>query len=453
MVKSLTDISQYTENERTIAAISTATGPGAISIVRLSGPMALFILSKIFKPKLCEFESHKIYYGHIKDGAEIVDEVLVSVMLSPRTYTKEDMVEINCHGGFISATSILSLLIKNGAVMAEPGEFTKKAFLNGRINLSEAESVVDIINARTNISRALSLNVLSGKLGKKINMLRQKLLFAIATLEVAIDYPDEGYFTQINEIEEITKEVSLEVESLLSSAKWEGILKNGIDTVIIGRPNVGKSSLLNAITGEERAIVTNIEGTTRDTITASVGINNIPINIVDTAGIRETEDEIEKIGVKIALDKLDSADLVLLVLDGSAPLTKKDEELLNIISSKNHIVVLNKADLGVKTSIEGAVRVSAYNNDIKALHDEIKNKYLGEDISKELLLINMRHKEALEAAKETLQSAKEAISLKSPEEFISLDLTESYESLGLILGESVSESIIDKIFSEFCLGK
>ena len=445
------------ENNKTITAISTATGPGAISIVRISGPMALFILEKVFKTKknkkINKFESHKIYYGHIVDENDIVDEVLVSVMLAPKTYTKEDVAEINCHGGNVSAMSILSVLIKNGAYMAEPGEFTKRAFLNGRINLSEAEAVIDIINARTNIARTLSLNVLNGSLGKKINNLRDKLLFAIATLEVAIDYPDEGYFTQIKEIEQITKDVLEGVEILLSSAKWESILKKGLDTVIIGRPNVGKSSLLNAIIGEERAIVTNIEGTTRDTITASANIDNIPLNIIDTAGIRETEDEIEKIGVELAVNKLNSADLILLVLDGASELTEKDKELLDIVSSKNHIVVLNKADLGTKITIKGAIEVSAYNKDIENLHKEIRNKYLGEDINKEIVLINMRHKEALEKARETLIRAEESISLKSPEEFISLDLTESYEALGKVLGESVSESIIDKIFSEFCLGK
>ncbi|MCL2610391.1 MAG: tRNA uridine-5-carboxymethylaminomethyl(34) synthesis GTPase MnmE, partial [Defluviitaleaceae bacterium] len=327
--------------ENTITAISTALGPGAISIVRLSGPAAVFILEKVFKCKIHEknyqeanFESHKIYYGHIMDGETKVDEVLVSVMLAPKTYTKEDLVEINCHGGDISAMAVLSVLLKNGAIMASPGEFTKRAFLNGRIDLSQAEAVIDVINARSNISRQLSLNVLSGSLGKKINELRERLLFAIATLEVAIDYPEDDYFTQIDEIEEIGKTSLDKINSLLENAKWENILKNGLDTVILGRPNVGKSSLLNALSGEERAIVTSIEGTTRDIITANTNIDNIPLNIIDTAGIRETSDEIEKIGQEMAFSKLNSADLVLLVLDGSSDLIEKDEELINLVKDK-----------------------------------------------------------------------------------------------------------------------
>ncbi|MCL1925417.1 MAG: tRNA uridine-5-carboxymethylaminomethyl(34) synthesis GTPase MnmE [Defluviitaleaceae bacterium] len=477
----------------TITAISTALGPGAISIVRLSGPLALIILNKVFvkgkfvsnlrenpnkfeansirdnfnKDELANnlrhttpegdisknFESHKIYYGFVVDGETKIDEVLVSVMLAPKTYTKEDMVEINCHGGDVSAMAVLSILLKNGASMAEPGEFTKRAFLNGRLDLSQAEAVIDIINSRSNISRQLSLNVLDGKLGKQIKKMRSNLLFAIATLEVAIDYPEDGYFTQMNEIEQITKDTLFEVNNLLKNSKWDSLLKNGLDTVILGRPNVGKSSLLNALIGEERAIVTNIEGTTRDIITANTNIDNIPLNIIDTAGIRDTVDEIEKIGQDMAFAKLSSADLILLVIDGSNELTSKDKELIELVKEQNHIIVLNKADLGIKLNLSNSVEISAANGDIGELHKEITKKYLNENITTELTLINMRHKEALFLALEALKRAEEAILLNSPEEFISLDLTQSYEALGEILGEELSESIIDKIFSEFCLGK
>ena len=439
--------------ENTIAAVSTALGSGAISIVRLSGSLAVFILKKVFKCKYLNFESHKIYYGHIMDGETKVDEVLVSVMLAPKTYTKEDMVEINCHGGEVSAMAVLSVLLKNGAKMASPGEFTKRAFLNGRIDLSQAEAVIDIINARSNISRTLSLNVLSGSLGKKISELRADLLFAIATLEVAIDYPEDVYFTEMNEIENITKKSLNEINALLENAKWENILKNGLDTVILGRPNVGKSSLLNALLGEDRAIVTSIEGTTRDIITANANIDNIPLNIIDTAGIRDTTDEIEKIGQEMAFSKLDSADLVLLVLDGSIDLTEKDKELINLVKDKQHIIILNKIDLGNKIGIENAVKISAANKQIDTLHEKIKSLYLNENIKAELTLINMRHKEALLLSKKALERAENAININSAEEFISLDLTQAYGSLGEIIGAEMSESIIDKIFSEFCLGK
>lgn len=443
---------------KTIAAISTPTGAGAIGIVRLSGSSSLKIINEIFVAKNKKpVESHTLRYGHIMDGNSVTDEVLVSFMFAPNSYTKEDVVEINCHGGHLSAVAVLALCLKKGAVMAEPGEFTKRAFLNGRLDLAQAEAVIDIINAETETARNLALNTLRGKLGKEVESIKNRILEFIAFLEVAIDYPDEGYFTEAELIQEgLASDIKL-IEEMLENSRWLNLIKNGIDTVIVGRPNVGKSSLLNALLKENRAIVTDIPGTTRDIITGKITMGNIPLNITDTAGLRKTSDLIESMGQERTLEQVEKGDLVLAVIDGSLPLTEEDINLIKSIE-KNLIIVVNKKDLELKADLETlkglgmVVHLSAKENFLTPLEEAIANLYPA-NIKENITALNMRHRESLELALNSLKPALETSRAGLSEEFISLDLQDAYGFLNNILGEGIGEEIIDTIFSKFCLGK
>lgn len=444
----------------TIAAISTAMG-GGIGIVRLSGSDSVEILKRIFSSSVKEFESHRIYYGFIKDGEEIIDEVMVSVMLAPKSYTVEDVVEINCHGGTVSLNRVLRLCIEKGARLAEPGEFTKRAFLNGRIDLSKAEAVIDIINSKTVLSQRAAVNKLSGKIEGKINSLRNDILTMTAHLEAAIDYPE-------HDIEEFTYEklkkdtLTLidKIDELSESANTGKILKNGIDTVILGKPNVGKSSLLNAFLDDDRAIVTEIPGTTRDVLTESVNVKGIILNMIDTAGIRDTEDEIEKIGVEKSREYANKADLIFLVLDNSRQLSVEDKEILELCKDKKTIIIINKNDLESKLELgevnHPVISISVKNDEgIKNIEDTVYNMFISGDINlnDDAFINSERNIESLNNAKKHLLNVIETIDNKMPEDFMSMDLLESYGYLGEIIGQSVDEDIIDKIFTEFCLGK
>ncbi len=456
----------------TIAAISTAIGESGIGIVRMSGKDSLNIANKLFKGKkvnrLMDAESRKLTYGYIVDPEkdEKIDEVLITFMKGPHTYTREDMVEIYCHGGIISVRRILELTLKNGARLADPGEFTKRAFLNGRLDLSQAEAVIDMINAKTDKSFKVSLNQLEGSLSIKIGEIRDILLDMIAHIEVSIDFPDE-------DIEEITygdleknaKLVEKKIDVLLRTADRGRILRDGLNTVILGKPNVGKSSLLNAILKENRAIVTDIPGTTRDIIEEYVNIDGIPLKVVDTAGIRDTEDLVEKIGVDRAKDMVDRADLIIAVFDVSKALTEEDQDIINIIKNKKAIVLLNKSDLPSKydedyirsllpdkqiitTSITEGIGV-------EELVDAIKDMfYTGEvDVESQIIVSNMRHKDQLIKAKKNIEDGLSGIRTNMPLDCIEVDIRNCWDSLGEISGDTVGEDILDKIFSEFCIGK
>jgi tRNA modification GTPase len=434
----------------TIAAISTALGEGAISIVRLSGEDAISIAMKVYKGKnLFEVPSHTIHYGHIVDGEEIIDEVMVTVMRAPKTFTREDVIEINCHGGIATINKILELLLTSGARLAEPGEFTKRAFLNGRIDLSQAEAICDLIVAKTDIARSLAVNQLAGKVSNKIKELRNKILDIIAHIEVNIDYPEyDDVIEMTNKIlMPKTKKLIKEIKEILIKALDGKIIKEGIKTVIIGRPNVGKSSLLNRLLDEEKAIVTNIAGTTRDTVEGLINLGGITLNIIDTAGIRETKDTVEKIGVEKSLKLLDEADLVLIILEKT-----KD---------KNNIVVINKIDLEgkidrSKLKNRRIVELSALKNEgIEILEKEIKNIFnLGKIQAKNLTYIsNARHISLLKQAEDSLKEALLAMEREEPIDMVEIDLKNAWHLLGEILGEEVHEELINELFSRFCLGK
>ena len=453
-----------------IAAISTPPGNGGIGIVRLSGKGCIEKADEIFKSrtgiKLADKKSHTVTYGDITDGEEVIDEALVTVMKAPSTYTKEDIVEINCHGGNKVTSAVLDLVIKKGARLAEPGEFTKRAFLNGRIDLTQAEAVMDIIDAKTDAARKAAVNQLSGRLKEEISALREDILSSIATVEAAIDYPE-------HDIEEITyfdlgedcKRFINKLETLLETSERGKIIKEGISTAIIGKPNSGKSSLLNYLLDEERAIVTDIAGTTRDTVEEFINLDGIPVKLIDTAGIRETGDIVEKIGVDKSKASAENADLCIFITDASEPLTKEDKEILDFVKDKKIIALFNKTDKGVDTDIdyvktkvgeENCLLVSVKKGEgINILLNRIKEMFLGGDINfgGETLINNVRHKNLLYNTLESINNAVVAIDNRIPEDFVSLDLKQAYEYLGEIIGESVDEDIIDKIFSKFCLGK
>ena len=452
----------------TIVAISTAVGAGGIGIIRMSGELALSILKKVFRTNkdIDEIKSHTINYGHIYYKENILDEVLVSVMLAPKTYTCEDVVEINCHGGVKSMNLILEALILSGARLAEPGEFTKRAFLNGRIDLTQAESVIDIINSKTDIAHKMAVDMLTGSLSKTVREIRENIVIMIASIEASIDYPEHDMEDiNIKNIKANTIDIINSIETILENADKGNLLKEGIQTVILGKPNVGKSSLLNLILKQERAIVTDIAGTTRDILQEHINICNIPIKIIDTAGIRDTDDEIEKIGVEKSRRYARSADLILMVMDGSKELSEEDIKILDDIKEKNKIILINKFDLQNKldieklkeyTSLNNLIRISAKENTgIENLYDAIKALYFKEDvdIQKEILIANLRHKESLSEALNSLKTALDTVNKGLTEDFISIDLQNAYRYLGDIIGEEVSEDIIDTIFSKFCLGK
>ncbi|WP_058486395.1 tRNA uridine-5-carboxymethylaminomethyl(34) synthesis GTPase MnmE [Defluviitalea phaphyphila] len=458
--------------EDTIAAISTPMGTGGIGIVRISGKDAISIVNNIFQSKtkkdLLKVKSHTIHYGHIidKDKKSIIDEVLVMVMRAPNTYTKEDVIEINCHGGIISVRKVLEQVLKMGARMAEPGEFTKRAFLNGRIDLSQAEAVIDVITAKTDVSLNTAINQLNGNLSLKINEIRNTLLEIMAHIEASIDYPEYdieelNYDTLKNNIENIKNKINLLIETT-SSGK---IIKEGVKTVIVGKPNVGKSSLLNALLREQRAIVTDIPGTTRDVLEEYINISGIPFKIIDTAGIRETEDVVEQIGVKRSKEWLEVADLIILILDISTPLTKEDIYIMDLIQNKKTIVILNKTDLESvidkeeiydRFSKDKIIEMSAKNiEDVERLENILKDMFIKGKITMNdsTIITNIRHKEALIKADSSLKNVLESINMGMPEDCLSIDLMNAYKYLGEITGESVEEDLINKIFSQFCLGK
>ena len=447
----------------TIAAISTAMGVGAISIIRVSGNDSLEIVNKIFKGKdLTKVDSHTINYGYIYDGADKVDEVLISVMLAPKTFTREDVIEINVHGGIATTNKVLELLLINGCRLAEPGEFTKRAFLNGRIDLIEAEGVMDLINAKTEKSRSLALNQVSGSISQLIKDLRQEIVNTLANIEVNIDYP-EYEDIEVMTIEMVKKNIEnirSKINEILNRSENGKIVKDGIKTVIIGRPNVGKSSILNRLLEEEKAIVTDIAGTTRDIVEGQVSIDGIILNIIDTAGIRETNDLVESIGVKKSLALIDDADLILFVLNNNEPLTEEDSEILNKIKNKNSIVIINKVDLEKKLFLEdinnNKVYISALNNEgIDALKQMIKDIFNLEKIEQNDLtyLSSARSIALLKQALKALSNVEEGINNSLPIDMIEIDLKEVWNLLGDIIGSNYSEELIDQLFSQFCLGK
>ena len=450
----------------TIAAISTPLGEGAIGIVRLSGTDSFAIAQKIFKRKdLSKVASHTLNYGHIvdPDKDEILDEVMVGAMRSPKTFTREDIIEINTHGGIAVTNEILQLVIREGARLAEPGEFTKRAFLNGRVDLTQAEAVMDIIRAKTDKAMNIAVKQLDGSLSDLINNTRQEILNTLAQVEVNIDYPEyddvEEATTEI--IREKTTEFEALLTNLLKTARRGKILREGISTAIIGRPNVGKSSLLNNLLREEKAIVTDIEGTTRDVIEEYVNINGVPLKLVDTAGIRETEDIVEQIGVERSKKALKEADLVLLVLNASEPLTDQDRQLLEISQDSNRIILLNKVDLPEKIEIdqlpEDHIKISVLKNqNIDQIEDRInalffENAGLVEQDA--TYLSNARHISLIEKAVESLQAVNEGLALGMPVDLLQVDLTRTWEILGEITGDAAPDELITQLFSQFCLGK
>ena len=450
----------------TIAAISTPLGEGAIGIVRLSGTDSFKIAQKIFKGKdLNSVASHTLNYGHIvdPDKDEILDEVMVGAMRSPKTFTREDIIEINTHGGIAVTNEILQLVIREGARLAEPGEFTKRAFLNGRVDLTQAEAVMDIIRAKTDKAMNIAVKQLDGSLSDLINNTRQEILNTLAQVEVNIDYPEyddvEEATTEI--IREKTTEFEALLTNLLKTARRGKILREGISTAIIGRPNVGKSSLLNNLLREEKAIVTDIEGTTRDVIEEYVNINGVPLKLVDTAGIRETEDIVERIGVERSRKALKEADLVLLVLNASEPLTDQDRQLLDISQDSNRIILLNKVDLPQQIELDEIpadhIKISVLKNqNINQIEDRInalffENAGLVEQDA--TYLSNARHISLIEKAVESLQAVNEGLAMGMPVDLLQVDLTRTWEILGEITGDAAPDELITQLFSQFCLGK
>ncbi|MCM3217334.1 tRNA uridine-5-carboxymethylaminomethyl(34) synthesis GTPase MnmE [Niallia taxi] len=457
----------------TIAAISTPMGEGAIAIVRMSGPESFLIADKVFKSignkRIKEVASHTIHYGHIVDPGteEIIEEVMISVMKGPRTFTKEDVIEINCHGGMASVNRLLQLLVTNGARLAEPGEFTKRAFLNGRIDLSQAEAVMDLIRAKTDKAMNVALGQMEGRLSKLIRSLRQEILETLAQVEVNIDYPE------YDDVEEMTHQLMLdkskfvqeEIRKLLQTSQQGKILREGLSTVIVGRPNVGKSSLLNSLVQDSKAIVTDIPGTTRDVIEEYVNVRGVPLRLLDTAGIRETEDIVERIGVEKSRKVLKEADLILLVLNYSDDLTEEDINLFKAIEGMDYIVIVNKTDLPQKIDMDRIKELSAnqkmvttsllQDKGINQLEEAISSLFFEGVIeaSDMTYVSNTRHISLLNQALQSINEAISGVEMGTPIDIVQIDLTRTWELLGEIIGDSVHESLIDQLFSQFCLGK
>ncbi len=454
---------------RTITAISTPVGVGGIAVIRISGDDAVKIADKVFfgSKKLSECETHTVHYGFIKnEQGEKVDEVLATVMRAPKTFTREDIVEISTHGGLTASRAVLDAIIRAGAYPAEPGEFTKRAFLNGRIDLSQAEAVIDVINSTNELAQRNALSQLEGSLSKEIQSVRERLVHLAAQMQVTIDYPDEDLEDiTVEDIRNVSADCKNTVDKLLKTADSGKILRDGIKTAIVGKPNVGKSSLLNSLAREERAIVTDIAGTTRDVIEEYINLNGIPLILTDTAGIRKTDDTVEKIGVEKSKRSIDEADFVIVMIDGSGFFGDEDIEVLNATRNKNRIILINKTDLGHSKYVEA---VKAKSGDSKVLEisaktgmgleelaDEIKTVYnLGEIArSDSSVITNMRHKTALIKALEALKRVVDAIDMNMPSDIASIDINIAIEALGEITGETVSDDIVTAIFHSFCVGK
>ena len=465
--------------KETIAAISTGMTNSGIGIVRISGNDAFSIADRIYKGKrkIAESESHTIHYGHIKDGDETIDEVLVMVMKGPRTFTGEDTVEINCHGGTFVVKRVLETVLKHGARAAEPGEFTKRAFLNGKIDLSQAEAVIDVINSENEYALQSSISQLKGNIRNKINDIRNKIIYHTAFIESALDDPEhisiEGYSDTLKE--ESLKIIS-ELKELIRSADNGRVIKEGINTVIVGKPNAGKSSLLNVLSGHERAIVTDIEGTTRDILEEQIRLGDLSLNVVDTAGIRQTDDVIEKIGVDKAKEYAGNADLVIYVVDASRELDENDERIIQLVKGKKSIILLNKSDLdtivdevailkklygdeNITKNEEGEIPIipisAKEEKGIEKLEKKLKEMFINGKVSfnDQIYISNVRQKNALADAEKSMEKVVDSINARMPEDFYSIDLMDAYESLGSITGESVGEDLINEIFSKFCMGK
>lgn len=456
--------------DATIAAISTAMSASGIGIVRISGENAMDVIAKIYRSKngkknIRTVVSHTIHYGFIYDGEEVVDEVLVMIMRGPHTYTGEDTVEIDCHGGVYAMKRVLETVLKNGAVIAEPGEFTKRAFLNGRLDLSQAEAVMDVIQAKNSMALKSSVEQLKGSVQRAVKEIRARLLHQIAYIETALDDPELFDLTDYpQELQKIVEKESENISELLKTADDGRMIQEGIKTVILGKPNAGKSSLLNFLVGEDRAIVTEIAGTTRDILEEYISLNGITLRVIDTAGIRETEDVVEKIGVGKAKQMAENADLILYVVDSSLPLDDNDREIMELLSGRKSIVIYNKTDLEAAVDIEElkektgspVIPVSVVEETgISQLEDEIKRMFFHGELSfnDEVYITNARHKAALEESKESLKLVMDSIAMGMSEDFFSIDLMNAYESLGRIVGESVGEDLVNEIFSKFCVGK
>ncbi|HBJ1647570.1 tRNA uridine-5-carboxymethylaminomethyl(34) synthesis GTPase MnmE [Clostridium botulinum] len=451
----------------TICGIATPIGEGGVSIIRISGSKALDIISKIFVGKnnidLKQMKTYTMRYGHIIEfeSKDVIDEVIISYMKGPHSYTTEDIIEINCHGGVISTNSVMNQVIKAGARVAEPGEFTKRAFLNGRIDLSQAEAVIDIIKAKTDLSMKSALMQSGGALSMQIKEIRQYLLNTLALIEYGVDFTEDDEDiddTLVLRVKDGIKTTILKVKELLKGADEGKIIRDGLNVVIIGKPNVGKSSLLNVLLKEKRAIVTDIPGTTRDIIEEYLNIDGIPIKITDTAGIRETEDTVEKIGVERSREKIEEADLIILILDSSRDLEEEDKEIINTIKDKNHIVLLNKTDLDrkiVDIDLDNQIKISAKTGyGIEELKNKIKELFFSGDINSESLIVsNVRHKQALYRSLENCEVALDRVNANEFLDLISIYVTSAMKALGEITGDELEEDVLNKIFSEFCVGK
>ncbi|MDU2353741.1 MULTISPECIES: tRNA uridine-5-carboxymethylaminomethyl(34) synthesis GTPase MnmE [Anaerococcus] len=453
-------------SEATIAAISTPQGTGGISIVRMSGDKSKEIIDQIFRPIYggpidSQKDNRKMRYGNIVDDDEIIDEVMVNFMIGPSTYTREDICEINCHGSFISVKKILNLILDKGAVLAEPGEFTKRAFLNGRIDLSQAEAVLDIINSTNDLSQAQGINQLNGSLRKEIDSIRKFLLEALSRLEYSINFTEDGEDLSPDEIISYMQKANDKIEKLINSSNKGKIVKDGINTTIIGKPNVGKSSLLNALLKENRAIVTDIPGTTRDLISEYINLGSFTLKINDTAGIRDTEDIVEKIGVDKSIELSKASDLIIALFDTSRKFDDEDKKILELIEDKNAIIILNKTDLDSifdKSLLDVNLPIietsMTENIGIDKLEETITEIFDASEINRESILItNTRHERLLKSASEKLASSLYDIKMGISLDAVEVDLRGSYDDLGLIIGESVSDEIMDKVFKEFCVGK
>ena len=454
-------------SDATIAAISTPTGTGGISIVRMSGDKAKEIIDQIFEPIHggpidVKKDNRRMRYGNIVDNGEIIDEVMVNFMAGPGTYTREDIVEVNCHGSFISVKKILNLLLDKGAVLAEPGEFTKRAFLNGRIDLSQAEAVLDIINSTNDLSQVQGINQLNGSLRNEIEAIRKSLLEALSRLEYSINFTEDGEDLSPDEIIKYMDQAKARIDKLLNTSNKGKIIREGITTTILGKPNVGKSSLLNALLKENRAIVTDIPGTTRDLISEYINLGSFTLKINDTAGIRDTDDIVEKIGVDKSIEISKSSDLIIALFDTSREFDKEDQKILDLIEGKNSIIILNKTDLDQKfdraifDNIDLPIIETSMteNIGIDKLEETITEIFDTSEINRESILItNTRHERLLNQAGKKLDDSLTDIKMGIPLDAVEVDLRGSYDDLGLIIGESVSDEIMDKVFKEFCVGK